>query len=105
VRPVSSQEESLYDGPTRAGDYVVGLRRSLAHDDIRAVSAAKRRFERPERVPNWRVRADRMKIDILTYPDTCDLHEGAPARTGHWQSFMGLKVNVTNVMNKILDLI
>jgi hypothetical protein len=46
-----------------------------------------------------------MKIDILTYPDTCDLHEGAPARTGHWQSFMGLKVNVTNVMNKILDLI
>ena len=51
-----------------------------------------------------RGRADRMKIDRLTYPDTCDLHEVAPARTGHWQSFR-LEVNVMNVMSKSLDLI
>jgi hypothetical protein len=46
-----------------------------------------------------------MKINLLTYPDTCDLHENAPARTAHCQSFMGLEVNVMNVMRKGLDLI
>jgi hypothetical protein len=48
------------------------------------------------------VRADRMKIDLLTYPDTCELYEVAPARTGHWQSFMELKVKV---VSKSFDLI
>ena len=43
-----------------------------------------------------------MKIDRRTYPDTCDLHEVAPAPTGHRQSFIELKMNV---VSKSLDLI
>jgi hypothetical protein len=38
----------------------------LAGDAVRAVAAAKRQFERLERVNYWRLRADRMKIDSLT---------------------------------------
>ena len=35
----------------------------LARDAVRAVSAAKRRFERLEKITHWRWRADRMKIE------------------------------------------
>ena len=38
----------------------------LARDAVRAVAAAKRRFERLERVTHWRLRADRMKIESPT---------------------------------------
>ena len=36
----------------------------LARDAVRAVAAAKRRFERLESVTHWRLRADRMKIEV-----------------------------------------
>ena len=35
----------------------------IARDSIRAVSAAKRRFERFAGVANWRLQADRIRVD------------------------------------------
>ena len=58
-------------------------------------------LERLERVENWHLRADRIRIAALTYPDTSEIHNRAPARTGHWRLSVEPKMNI---MSKNLDL-
>ena len=50
----------------------------LARDAVRAVAAAKRRFERLERITHWRLRADRMKIESPTGQVTKGFDGAAP---------------------------
>jgi hypothetical protein len=45
-------------------------------------------------------RADRVRIEPPTYPDTSEFH-GAAVRAGHWRSFMESRMNI---MNGNLDL-
>ena len=72
----------------------------LARDVVRAVAAAKRRFERLERVTHWRLRADRMKIEAPAGRVTKGFDGIAPARSGHWRSYLESRMNS---MKKSLD--
>ena len=72
----------------------------MAHDAVRAMAAAKRRFERLEKVTHWRLRADRMKIESLTGQATKGFDRIGPARIGHWRSYLESKMNS---MKKSLD--
>ena len=72
----------------------------LARDVVRAVAAAKRRFERLEKVTHWRLRADRMKIKSLTGQATRGFDRIGPARIGHWRSYLESRMNS---MKKSLD--
>jgi hypothetical protein len=72
----------------------------LARDAVRAVAAAKRRFERLEGITHWRLRADRMKIESPTGQATNGFDGVAPARPGHWRSYLDSRMNS---MKKSLD--
>ena len=72
----------------------------LARDVVRAVAAAKRRFERLENITHWRLRADRMKIESLTVHTTSGFDRIGPARFGHWRSYLEWRMNS---MKKSLD--
>jgi len=60
----------------------------LARDVVRAVAAAKRRFERLEKVTHWRLRADRMKILSPTGQATRGFDGVCSARIGHWRTYL-----------------
>ena len=72
----------------------------LARDVVRAVAAAKRRFERLESITHWRLRADRMKIESLTVQATRGFDRTGAARIGHWRSYLESRMNS---MKKSLD--
>ena len=60
----------------------------LARDAVRAVAAAKRRFERLENITHWRLRADRMKINSPTGQATKGFDRNGPAPIGHWRTYL-----------------
>ena len=72
----------------------------LARDVVRAVAAAKRRFERLEKVTHWRLRADRMKIESPTGQVTKGFDGVGRHESGHWRSYLELRMNS---MKKSLD--
>jgi hypothetical protein len=65
----------------------------LARDAVRAVAAAKRRFERLESITHWRLRADRMKIESLTVQATKGFDGVGSERIGHWRSYLEARMN------------
>ncbi len=72
----------------------------LARDAVRAVSAAKRRFERLEKVTHWRLRADRMKVLSPTGQAAKGFGGVGSARFGHWRTYLESRMNS---MKKNLD--
>jgi hypothetical protein len=90
--------KKLADGPNQPETIYRSIIIRLARDSVRAVAAAKRRFERRECITHWRVHADRMKIEPLTYPDTSEFHTAPPDR--QWRSFIEFRMNT---MEKNLD--
>lgn len=66
---------------------------NLARDAVRAVAAAKRRFERLENVTHWRLRADRMKVVSLAGQASRGLRDVGSARIGHWRSYLESRMN------------
>jgi hypothetical protein len=74
----------------------------LARDGVRAVAAAKRRFERLESITHWRLRADRMKIESPAGQATKGFNRNGPARRiGYWRTYLESRMNS---MKKSLDL-
>ena len=65
---------------------------NLARDAVRAVAAAKRRFERLENVTHWRLRADRMKV-VLAGQASRGMRDVGSARIGHWRSYLESRMN------------
>ena len=61
----------------------------FARDFIRAMSAAKRRFERFCRVTNWRLKADYISVDERPLSD-----EKAQTLVGHWPSFLKSRMDM-----------
>ena len=66
---------------------------NLARDAVRAVAAAKRRFERLENVTHWRLRADRMKVVSLAGQASRGLRDVGSARIVHWRSYLESRMN------------
>ena len=65
----------------------------LARDGVRAVAAAKRRFERLESITHWRLRADRMKIKSPTGQATKGFDHNGPAPIGHWRTYLASRMD------------
>jgi hypothetical protein len=72
----------------------------LAGDAVRAMAAAKRRFERLESITHWRLRADRMKIASPTGQPTRGFDGVGSARIGHRLSYLESRMDS---MKKSLD--
>ena len=92
--------KTLSDGKDHSETVYRSIVIRLARDAMRAVTAAKRRFERLENVAHWRLRADRMVIKSPTGQATNGFDGVASARSGHWRYLLESRMNS---MKKCLD--
>jgi hypothetical protein len=60
----------------------------IARDSVRAVSAAKRRFERFAGIANWRLRADYISVDARPLSGE-KAHDG-----GQWPSYLKSRMDI-----------